>query len=262
MLNSPATDLSADAIRQALAPTFRDIPILVFDTIDSTNTCAKQLAAEGCAHGMLVTANTQTAGRGRRGRSFYSPGETGIYMSVVLRNERPIEEALMSTVAAGVAVCRAVEGLTPQDVRIKWVNDVFVGRRKAAGILVEAINDYAREVTKALIVGIGVNLRTEDFPEELRDIAGSFNSCVSRSEIIGKITSELLSLTEKNDYSALMDEYRSLSLVLGRPVAFTRNGVTYRGIAETINEAGNLEVRTESGLMVLAAGEISLTEYQ
>jgi len=253
--------LSVSAIRQNLPDKYRDIPIEVFDTIDSTNTYAKTLAMNGCAHGQLVTADTQTAGRGRRGRSFYSPSDTGIYMTVVLRHQRPIQESLMTTVAAAVAVCRAIENLTETDVRIKWVNDVFVGRRKAVGILAEAISDFEKGVTEALIVGIGVNLRTTDFPPELQSIAGSLNSPCSRNALIARITSELIDLTEKPDYAYLMDEYRRRSMVLGREVAFEQNGVTYRGIVSAINEAGNLEVQTKDGLMVLSAGEISLTEY-
>jgi len=253
--------ISAEGIRECLPMQYQNIPMTVFDEIDSTNTYAKRCAAEGCEHGYLVTADSQTAGRGRHGRSFYSPAQSGIYMSVVLRHRRPIRESLMVTVASAVAVCRAIEALTDAQVRIKWVNDVFVGRRKAAGILVEAITDFPQGVTEALIAGIGVNLRTEDFPEELRSVAGSLNSSCSRNALIAHIASELLSLTDDPDYAAIMDEYRRRSLVLGREVAFTQNGVTYRGTATAINDAGNLEVQTESGVMVLSAGEISLTEY-
>jgi len=261
MIQNKHDPLSENAIRGDLLPQYRDIPILVFDEIDSTNTCARSLAADRCMHGCLVTADHQTAGRGRHGRSFYSPADTGIYMSVVLQHRRPIRESLMATVSAAVAVCRAIEALTEADVRIKWVNDVFVRQRKAVGILVEAITDFAQGVTEAMIVGIGVNLRTETFPEELRSIAGSLNSPCSRNALIARIASELLALTDEPDYALVMEEYRRRSLVLGREVAFTQNGITYRGIAEAINDAGNLEVRTPSGLMVLSAGEISLTEY-
>lgn len=167
----------------------------------------------------------------------------------------------MATVAAAVAVCRAVEALTEADVRIKWVNDVFVGKRKAVGILAEAISDFSQGVTEAIIVGIGVNLRTTDFPPELQTIAGSLGGTCSRSALIAQITSELLTLTDTPDYASLMDEYRSRSLVLGREVSFIQNDVTYIGIATAINDAGNLEVQTEQGLMTLSAGEISLTKF-
>ena len=135
-------------------------------TVDSTNSAAKRLAAGGAPHRTLVLAEKQTAGRGRRGRSFYSPAETGLSMSVLLRPNSTLQDALPVTAAAAVAVCRAAEALTGRRPGIKWVNDLFLDGRKISGILTEAISDFESRMAEAVIRGDRRQPPTTDFPDE------------------------------------------------------------------------------------------------
>ncbi len=132
--------------------------VVVEQTLISTNLTAKQLAAEGAPHGTLVAANHQTGGRGRRGRSFASPPGTGLYLSMVLRRALPMQNAVLVTSAAAVAVCRAVEAVSGKRLGIKWVNDLYFYGKKCCGILTEAAADVESGGLEHLVVGIGVNL--------------------------------------------------------------------------------------------------------
>ena len=150
----------------------RDIPLYIFDTIDSTNTYAKMLAAEGAEHGTTVIALQQTGGRGRLGRSFHAPPGTGIYMSIVLKTESDFSKALMATTAASVAVCRAVSAVCSAEAQIKWVNDIYSDGKKCAGILCESVINENGQMPY-IVVGIGVNLFAPygGFSPEIKDIA-------------------------------------------------------------------------------------------
>ena len=150
-------------------------PIYLYDKLESSNRTAKTLALEGTPHGTMVLTSQQTAGRGRLGRRFESPAGKGIYLSLVLRPGLPMTEAQAVTVSAAVAVCRAVKRLCGLDLGIKWVNDLYYNGKKVCGILTEAGADIESGQLEWLVVGIGLNLtsRPEDWPEELRPIAGS-----------------------------------------------------------------------------------------
>ena len=136
-----------------------------FDTVESTNTLAKSLAAQGAPQGTVILADHQTGGRGRRGRSFHSPAGSGIYMSVILRPNCPPDKLMHLTCAAAVAMCCAVENATGHRPGIKWTNDLVFGRKKVAGILTELIFDGSGNVSAA-VVGIGINCTQSagDFP--------------------------------------------------------------------------------------------------
>ena len=150
-------------------------PVQLYDTLESTNRTAKLLALEGAAHGTLVLAGGQTAGRGRLGRSFASPAGKGVYCSVVLRPPLPAANAQTATIGAAVAVCRAVQMLCGLELAIKWVNDLYYKGKKVCGILTEAGTDLESGQLEWLVVGIGLNLTAtaEDFPPELAAKAGS-----------------------------------------------------------------------------------------
>ena len=152
-----------------------DAPVFLYDTLESSNRTAKTLALEGAPHGTMVLAGQQTAGRGRLGRRFESPAGKGIYLSLVLRPSLPMTEAQAVTVSAAVAVCRAVKKLCGLELGIKWVNDLYHNGKKVCGILTEAGADLESGQLEWLVAGIGLNLtsRPEDWPEELRPIAGS-----------------------------------------------------------------------------------------
>lgn len=234
----------------------------VHSCIDSTNNLAKERALEGAPHGFLVAAAQQTGGRGRFGRQFFSPEGTGIYISFVLRPKIPAEKAVMITAMAAVAVARAIEKLVNADVKIKWVNDLYINGRKTCGILSEAAVDFETGFMQYVVLGIGVNVGKIDFPEELRDIATSvFNetdTLVSRSHLIAEIANELESLWEGLEEGLFMDEYRSRSNVIGRRVTVLRGAERFEADAVDIDEQGCLVVRTESGLQHVGSGEISV----
>ena len=135
-------------------------PVQLYDTLESTNRTAKLLALEGAAHGTLVLAGGQTAGRGRLGRSFASPAGKGVYCSVVLRPPLPAANAQTATIGAAVAVCRAVQMLCGLELAIKWVNDLYYRGKKVCGILTEAGTDLESGQLEWLVVGIGLNLTT------------------------------------------------------------------------------------------------------
>ena len=169
-----------------------DAPIFLYDTLESSNRTAKTLALEGAPHGTMVLAGQQTAGRGRLGRRFESPAGKGVYLSLVLRPSLPMTEAQAVTVSAAVAVCRAVKKLCGLELGIKWVNDLYYNGKKVCGILTEAGADLESGQLEWLVVGIGLNLtsRPEDWPEELRPIAGSLYPSgpapVSRAALAGE----------------------------------------------------------------------------
>lgn len=237
-----------DALRAFLGP-YAGMPVLCLGQIDSTNLQMKALARRGEIEApFLLTADSQTAGRGRLGRAFLSPAEDGLYMSVLLRL-RP-EARLPVTILAATAVCRAVEeacGLAP---RVKWVNDLFLRGRKICGILAEGLGEQA-------VVGIGLNLRTPPGGYPGVPIAGALDCAVSREEMAGRITANLLSaqaLPEEESLAA----YRSRMPLVGREIRYVQNGQEKNARVTGVDASGGLMVLGESGPEVLRCGEISL----
>ena len=241
--------------------------LLWFDTIDSTNTRARELVNQGAAHGTVLIADYQTGGRGRRGRSFHSPAGTGIYMSVILRPQCNPAELMHLTCAAAVAMCDAIECVCSIRPGIKWTNDLVYGKRKLAGILTElglspkGALDYA-------IIGIGINCcQTEaDFPEEIRNIAGSLHSVtgmdLDRSAVAAAMVDALYRmdqalLTEKG---RILDRYRADCITLGQEVSVVKaDGSVRYGTALDIDGDGALLVRFTDGCAeFVSSGEVSV----
>lgn len=220
------------------------LPVYAFDTIDSTNAeCRRRLAAgeERC----LVLAGAQSAGRGRRGRSFFSPAGAGLYMSLAFHPEGGPAAAVGVTTFAAVCVAEAVEDLTGLRCGIKWVNDLYLDGKKVCGILAEAVNS-------AVVVGIGVNLRPAAVPEELKSIVGCLDREGVRDALAGEIARRLICY--RSGDVGHMAEYRRRSVVLGRRVRFGERA----GLAAAIEDDGALAVDTGEGRVLLRAGEISL----
>ncbi len=249
--------LSAERIRSFLPERTKIGEILIFKSLNSTNTFAKKIAADGAKGGTVIIADSQTEGRGRRGHSFYSPPQTGLYMSVILRTEEFDFETDMVTICAGCAVCAAIEALTDKTPEIKWVNDIYLCGKKICGILSEGVTDFETGHVESIVVGIGVNVSTESFPEEIVRKAGSLGVALSRSEMAAKILEKLefcLGRTRKENLA----DYKAHSLVLGREVYFTKNGASEHGKALDIDNKGQLIVLTERGREILNSGEISV----
>ena len=234
----------------------------VHDRLDSTNTRAKLLAAQGAPHGYLVCADSQSSGRGRFGRAFFSPERSGVYISYILRPTLPAERAVMITSMAAVAVARAIETVADVDVKIKWVNDLYVNDRKVCGILCEASMDFETGQLEYAVLGIGINVTAMKFPAELADIATSIeNECgksVSRSRLIAEISNQLEALYGQLETREFMKESRERSNVIGREVEVSRGGERFPARVLDIDESGRLVIQTADGVSRVGSGEISL----
>lgn len=255
--------LSAEAIMPMVEED--GVQVLVYEELDSSNLEAKRLAAGGAPHGTVVIAGRQTAGRGRLGRSFASPQGGGLYMSILLRPHLAASLAVDVTTLAGVAVCETLEKLTGKKPGIKWVNDIFLNGKKICGILTEAVTDVETGMIDSLVLGIGINVTTpiEELPEEVRKVAGSVfegeEPSASRAQIAAGIIHEVMSRQETLGKHVHMDEYRARCFILGQRVTFLRDERHYEGVAETILDDGALQVRLDSGeIMILQSGEVSV----
>ena len=241
--------------------------LLWFPTIDSTNTRAKELAAQGTPAGTVLIADHQTGGRGRRGRSFHSPAGTGIYMSVILRPDCSPMELMHLTCAAAVAACDAVEASCGIRPGIKWTNDLVCGQRKLAGILTELGLSPQGHVDYA-IIGIGINCCQclSDFPEEIRSIAGSLHTVtgeiIDRSQVAAALLDAFFRMNDRllTDKTAIMAQYRADCITLNQPISVvTADGSVRHGLALDIDGDGALLVRFSDGSeSYVSSGEVSI----
>lgn len=226
-LLSKSDVLSEAGLRKVLKSP--DLRLRCYDEISSTNTVLKELANRGEAAGLALVAGQQSAGRGRMGRSFFSPRDSGVYLSLLLRPQLPAAEATRITACAAVAVAETLEELSGRPAQIKWVNDVFMDGKKVCGILTEASLDCESGLVNYVIPGIGVNALVPDggFPEELRDIAGAVFPERALPELRCRIAAGILDrlwTTCGGDRIAdCFEAYRSRSLVLGREVDLLRS---------------------------------------
>ena len=236
--------------------------LLWFDTIDSTNTQAKLLAAQGAPHGTVLLADHQTGGRGRLGRQFLSPAGTGIYMSVILRPNCPPAQLMHLTCAAAVAMCDAVENAAGFRPGIKWTNDLVHQDRKLAGILTEL--GLAPNGTVAwAVIGVGINcLQTQtDFDPAIRSFAGSvamFAPC-DRAKLAAAMV-ESFAAMDLSQKAAIMSRYRADCITLGREISLVRADDQPRhGRAVDIDEDGALVVEFAPGIReTVNSGEVSI----
>lgn len=256
--------LSAEGIRLYLNEEFKSISIALYKTIGSTNTEAKLLAVKNAGHGTTIIAEEQTEGRGRFGRSFFSPADSGIYMSIILRPELNIENSVLVTTAAAVAVCKAVEKFTNASARIKWVNDIFIDDRKVCGILTEAVTNFESGMMDSVVVGIGLNVKTknEDFPLELQDRAGSVlddEHYSIRNQLAAEIINNVLNIAGNLKDKSFMQEYKDRSMILGERILYKKDNDWQEGCALDIDNYGGLIVYTSDGQkLTLNSGEVSI----
>lgn len=234
-----------------------------FTEIDSTNNYAKRLAAQGYPEGTLVIAEQQIAGRGRRGRQWHSEPGQGIFMSLILRPTLPLKELSRITMFIAVAVVETLERFGIKS-GIKWPNDVLINGRKIAGILTEAVTDM--DGIEYIVTGIGLNVnnRVADFPEEFRSVATTIREeagrCISRVELLQEFLWQLESSYRQlvsGGFSEILEKVRSLSLVIGHDIKIDSvNGIT-TGRAIDIDNNGFLMVRDSQGnIHNIMSGEI------
>ena len=238
--------------------------ICYFDVTDSTNTQAKSLGEGDAPNGTLVVAGKQESGRGRRGRSFESPAGTGIFMTLLLRPEIEPQNASMLTLVSALAVAKGIEHMVDLPVQIKWPNDIVINGKKVCGILTEmsAQMDYVNYI----VIGIGINVGNEEFPEEIKDVATSIylesGKHVNRAMLIEKIWEEFedyYELYEKTqDLSSLVKEYDSYLVNRGQKVRVLDSKEPYEGKAMGITDRGELIVDTWEARRLVSAGEVSV----
>lgn len=261
-------DLAAalDARRDQLGPLGRRI--LYFETIGSTNDVASGLAGDAGAEGTVVIADAQTAGRGRRGRVWFSPPASGLYVSVILAPARARVAAeratALLTISAGVALAEAVERSTGLPPAIKWPNDLLVGRRKLAGILAEGVLSPSGNGLQSVVLGYGINVMSAAYPPELSPIVTALETELGRGIDRAALCAEsLVSLAGRyqdlldGHYDAILDAWRARAFgARGASVEWDTPAGTKTGLTEGIDAMGALLVRTDGQVERLVAGEV------
>lgn len=237
--------------------------IIERETSPSTNTELKALAAAGAPAGTVLIARRQTAGRGRLGRSFYSPQGTGLYLSVLLRPNASPEEILQLTPLAAVAAARAVQKACGAEVGIKWVNDLYFKGKKVCGILTESSFDPSVQDAPAVICGLGFNLfpPKDGFPPELASVAGALTE-EEDDTLFPRLTAAFLEEFSKAllaPFSVTLEEYRRRSVLTGKTVCSPTESFPGEGLVLGIDDQGGLRLRLEDGKEItLQGGEVSI----
>lgn len=239
--------------------------VLYFDTIDSTNTKAQELAEKGYPSGTLVVADKQESGKGRRGRSWISPSGTGIFMTLMIKPDINPNNASMLTLVAALAVAKAITSVTGEEAMIKWPNDIVVNSKKVCGILTEmnAQFDYINHI----VVGIGINVHNESFPEEISQMASSLmieagGKRFHRAQIIAETMSYFEqyydTFLKTQDLSALVREYDELLVNRNKSVRVLDPKEPFDGKAMGITPKGELIVETWESRKLVSSGEVSV----
>jgi len=245
---------------------FGQTDYLYYQELDSTNNRARVLASEGYPEGTVVVADMQTAGRGRRGRSWYSPSNQGIYMSVILRPVLPLKEISRISLLTAVAVAETFEEELNLPARIKWPNDILINDKKVAGILSEAVTDM--DGIEYIVVGIGMNINNQlqEFPGDFRTAATSARAEDARPVSRVKVLQGLLVRLESHyldllagSFEGTLKKGKSLSVAIGQELRLdTINGFLV-GKAIDIDENGFLLLRDQSGIVhTIISGEITI----
>lgn len=259
--------LSEGELRGALDGCTVGSNLICLDSIDSTNNYAKKLADEGFPHGTVVLAQQQTGGRGRQGKSFSSPAEKGLYLSVLLRPDCPPMDVINLTAWIAVAVCSAIEQVIGLRPGIKWTNDIILHNKKLCGILTEMGLEAESGRLQYVVAGIGINISQshEDFSDELSPIAISLEQAVGRkirrAELAGAVIRGLDGMMKdfplkKQEY---LEQYRRDCLTTGHEVRIIQKGQTRTAYAQSIDRDFALVVRWEDGSEeTVTAGDVSV----
>lgn len=259
--------LSVQSIRRYLDREWEHLSLEVTPCADSTNALLRQRAAEGAQEGCVILSNQQTQGRGRMGREFYSPPDTGVYMSLLLR-PRDLEpsQAVKVTTMAAVAACRAIEAVSGKQAAIKWVNDIFLSGKKVSGILTEGSYNLETGKLGDVVLGIGFNVYPPagGFPEELADIAGSiFQNQVDegKNRLAASFLNHFLELYHSGNHKDYAAEYRERSMVIGRAVRILSPSGEQAAYALDVDRDCRLVVRYEDGSIdTLSSAEVNIRD--
>lgn len=241
-----------------------DFDVKIYDTVASTNSLLKELAIYGADEGTVVLASHQTAGRGRMGREFYSPSDSGIYLSILLRPDILAKDALSLTTMAAVAVANAIDNVSGKEALIKWVNDIYIDGKKVCGILAESAFNSDGQHLDFVVLGIGINITTPEggFPEELSDIATAIfdndNIGSKKESLISEVLNNFMDLYKKDIDRKYIDKYISKSFILGNNILVLDGDNHKEAIAMVIDKNCRLKVRyTDNTEEWLSFGEVS-----
>ncbi|MCR5823896.1 MAG: biotin--[acetyl-CoA-carboxylase] ligase [Lachnospiraceae bacterium] len=275
ILKTSADSLSAVYIKDKLKKAGFDIEIETYKTIDSTNSLLKRYAADGETRDLVAVAEEQTAGQGRRGRSFFSPKGSGLYLSFLLHPRVPVEKAARLTTVAAVAEALAIENVTGFETSIKWVNDIWMRGKKISGILTEAQTSIEMGTLDYCVVGIGINLTEPEggFPEDIKDVAGAVYDREEKKEnlkndLAAELIGKFLSFYRTFPDSSYLEDYRKRCFCIGRDVTVITADHEMLGTAGPdrthahvlgVDEECHLHVRYNDGTEdFLSSGEISI----
>lgn len=264
MVSSPDL-LSKYELESRMATAWLGKEIVYKETTGSTNADVRRMAEDGAENGLLVVADAQTSGKGRRGRQWESEKGTNLYFSMLLKPDIAPDKASMITLVAAYSVAKMIAKNTGLDAKIKWPNDIVVGKKKVCGILTEM--NMERDYIHHIVVGIGINVNEEEFPDEIRDMATSLKKEVGRIVSRANLLCDILLQFEK-DYSAFLaaedlkpfiDDYNKMLVNKGALVKVLDPKGEFSGIAGGINEEGMLIVFKENGqIEKVYAGEVSV----
>lgn len=261
---SPDNDvITADGVQKALDSLAGQFSLEVLPVCDSTNQVLID-HAPGLPEWHVIIAGRQTAGRGRKGRNFFSPDGTGLYLSVLLRPWLPAADASLITVAAAVAVCRAIDELAGVRTQIKWVNDIFLEQKKVCGILTEASFDVETGTIGQAVLGVGINVTEPDagFPPELSDIAGAVfahRQKDMRNRMAAAFLRHFFWIYTQQDHAGFIEEYRSRSFLVGRQICVLHPDAPKPARVLDVDERCRLLVQYPDGSQeALSSGEVSV----
>ena len=240
-----------------------EVDFVIFDEVDSTNNILRNLAEKGVKEKTVVISNSQTSGKGRIGRSFYSPSNSGIYMSVCLRPDIELADSVFVTTSAAVAVSRAIDKLYDLKSEIKWVNDIYIGGKKVCGILTEGTTFAGTTKPKYIILGIGINLfvSEEGFPKDISSIAGAILNKKSgidfeKGKLIANILNEFFGIYPLIQREDVYNEYCKKMFLINKKVNVS--GIqNCEGIVLGVNRDYSLSVKIGEEIFSLNSGEVS-----
>lgn len=244
--------LTESAIERYIKTDF-PIKLEIHEIVSSTQTVLKEYAEKGVDECYVLIANSQSSGKGRLGRNFSSPSDTGLYMSLLLRPKFSPENALYITTAAAVAVAQAIEEITGIVAEIKWVNDVYVKGKKVCGILTEASIDIETGGLSYAVVGIGVNIRVPEngFDKEIKDVATALYQDEipegTRAKLAAKIIDNFLNYYENLESKTFIDEYKKRSFLTGMHITFLQGINKKSGTVESIDDDARIVIKLDSG---------------
>ncbi|BCJ94264.1 bifunctional ligase/repressor BirA [Anaerocolumna cellulosilytica] len=258
--------LSGESIMPYLTVDSNALSITVQNLVTSTNTVLKEWAVHGAPEGTILIAEEQTQGRGRMGRPFYSPAKTGIYMSILLRPALGLDDSVLLTTSAAVAVSNAIEEVTGCQTKIKWVNDIYIKDKKVCGILTEGSVCLEGGGLEYCIVGIGINVsRPEgDFPGKLRHTAdgifsNSKDSIGLRSRLAATIINNFWAYYKNPFHDNILTEYRNRSFIIGKEIEILSGDTLQQATAVDIDTRARLVVRYQDGTQkILTSGDVSI----